>query len=275
MCSFGLSKQRACQVAGLSRSSFYYRAHGKDDSALVARLKELASRRIRWGSPMLHETLRREGLVVNHKRTERVYREAGLSLRKHKRKRMKSAIRITMPQAERRNQRLSLDFVHDCTRDGRKFRTLTMVDDFTRECPALTVDTSLNGVRVCRELDRVAEERGAYPEVITIDNGREFAGRAMDAWAYKHNVWLNFIEPGKPRQNAYIESFNGRYRDEFLNTNYFVSVAQARRLAEEWRIDYNEVRPHSSLGGLPPGEFARKAASHADVNNLAPVQTLG
>jgi len=261
-------------VVGLSRSSCYYRAHGGDDGALLARMRELAAQRIRWGSPMLHAILRREGLVINHKRTERLYRNAGLSLRRRKRRRSKSAVRLTMPQAERINQRWSLDFVHDRTRGGRKFRTLTVVDNCSRECPALAVDTSINGVRVVRELERVAEERG-YPDVITVDNGREFAGKALALWAHEHNVWLNFIEPGKPTQNAYIESFNGRYRDEFLNTNCFVNVAEARRLAEEWRIDYNENRPHSSLKGMTPREFAQQAALRTDFNNFIPVQTLG
>ena len=154
-----------------------------------------------------------------------------------------------------------MDFVADALATGRKFRTLNIVDDFTRECPAIEVDTSLPGLRVTRLLDGLAQTRG-LPEIIVMDNGPEFAGKALDAWAYQHGVQLHFIRPGKPVENAYIESFNGKFRDECLNENWFIDLGDARIKIESWRIDYNQSRPHSSLGNLTPEEFAK-----AEKNN--------
>lgn len=203
--------------------------------------------------------LKREGLVVNHKRTERIYREEGLILRKRRKCRKRgSLLRIEMPVAAKPNQRWSMDLMSDSLSTGRRFRVLTIVDDYSRECPAMEVDTSINGVRVVRTLERLAQMRG-LPKVITVDNGPEFAGQALDEWAYQKGVTLNFIEPGKPVENAYIESFNGKFRDECLNENWFMSLFQAREIVETWRMDYNQERPHSSLGNLTPQEFAQKA----------------
>ena len=220
-------------------------------------MRELAERRRRFGSPKIHVLLKREGLVANHKRTERVYQEESLSLRIRKRKKRVAMARIELPSPEKPTQRWSMDFVQDQLANGRRFRTLTIVDSFTRECPALEVDTSIGGKRVARVLDRLAFLRG-LPEVITIDNGPEFTSNALDEWAYRNNVKLDFIRPGKPIENAYIESFNGKLRDECLNDNWFLSLEDARRIIEEWRIDYNRRRPHSSLDNLTPMEYVEK-----------------
>lgn len=195
---------------------------------------------------------------MNHKRTERIYREEGLSLRLKKRKRRPAALRVPMPQAHGPDQRWSMDFVSASLWQGRKFRALTIVDNYSRECPAIEIDNSLGGERVCRVLDRLALERG-LPEIITVDNGPEFSGKALDQWAYHRGVKLNFIRPGKPIENAYAESFNGRLRDECLNENWFSSMQEARSVIENWRRDYNDVRPHSALGGLAPRWFAEQA----------------
>lgn len=192
---------------------------------------------------------------MNHKRTERIYREEGLSLRLRKRKKRASVARIKLPLPQRPNERWSMDFLQDVLSDGRRFRILTVVDQFSRECPTIEVDTSLGGFRVARVLDRLFELRG-LPESITVDNGPEFAGKVLDEWAYRKGVRLNFIQPGKPVQNAFIESFNGRIRDECLNESWFKTLEEARKVIEAWRIDYNRVRPHSSLDNLTPEEYA-------------------
>jgi len=202
--------------------------------------------------------LKRENLVVNHKRTERIYREEGLALRRKRRRKGAGGIRVVMPTAIRPNEHWSMDFVSDSIVTGRRFRALTIVDNYSRECPAIEVDTSLGGARVVTVLDRLSETRG-LPEVITMDNGPEFAGRHLDEWAFRKGVKLNFIRPGEPIENAYAESFNGRLRDECLNTNWFMNLKHARRVIEDWRRDYNEVRPHSSLNNLTPMEYANAA----------------
>jgi putative transposase len=241
------------------------------------RLRELASLRKRFGSPRLHVLLRREGLVVNHKRTERLYREEGLSLRRRKRPRRTAGVRVVVPQAERPNQRWSMDFVHDRLESGRRMRLLTIVDDYSRECPAIEVDTSLPGLRVSQVLDRLSEMRG-LPELITVDNGPEFAGIVLDAWAYRKGVQLHCIQPGKPVQNAYIESFNGKLRDECLNEHWFSNLDEAKERIEAWRQDYNTVRPHSALGDLSPEEFVRSkrhSQSNTENTNFQVEQTTG
>jgi putative transposase len=230
-------------------------------------MRELAQQRPRYGCSRLHVLLRREGLVANHKRTERLYREEGLSIRLKKRRRRVSGLRMPMPLVQRPNQSWSMDFVSAALAGGRKFRALTIIDNFSRECPAIEVDTSLSGVRVVRVLDGLALERG-LPEVITVDNGPEFAGKALDEWAYLRGVKLNFIRPGKPVENAYAESFNGRFRDECLNEHWFQNLLEARRIIEEWRNDYNDYRPHGSLGNLTPTEFV--ARQKAELNAQMP-----
>jgi len=221
-------------------------------------MRELAGQRKRFGSPRLHIMLKREYLVVNHKRTERIYREEGLALRKKRRRKGAAMVRVTLPAPEKPNEKWSMDFITDSIVTGRRFRALAIIDQYSRECPAIEVDTSLGGRRVVSVLERLAETRG-LPDVITIDNGPEFAGRALDEWAYRHGVKLNFIRPGKPIENAFAESFNGRLRDECLNTNWFMNLKHARDIIEDWRIDYNQVRPHSSLNGMTPMEYANVA----------------
>ena len=254
-----MSERHACRLLGLGRSTHRYRT-GKDrDAALRMRLKELAARRMRFGYRRLTAMLLREGMPANHKRVYRLYREEGLAMRIRQRRRIRWSGTVVKPAASQPNERWSMDFVSDCVSSGKVIRMLTIVDDCTRECPVIEVDTSLGGLRVRRVLDRIASERG-LPEAIVLDNGPEFRGRALAAWSEERGVRLEFIQPGKPAQNAYIESFNGRLRDECLNANWFTSLSDARRKVETWRLDYNQQRPHSSLDYLPPAEFARKAA---------------
>jgi putative transposase len=253
---FQFSERRACVIVGLCRSSCRYQAKPKNDNEIRSRLRELAEQRRKFGAPRLHTMLRREGHLINHKRTERLYKEEGLSLRRKKSRKRISHLRVVMDKPERINQHWSMDFVSDSLYNGRRFRVLTVVDDLSRECPVLEVDHSLTGQRVTRILDRVSMVRG-LPEVITVDNGPEFISKALDLWAYERNVKLRFIQPGKPVQNAYIESFNGKFRDECLNDNVFVSLHSAQKIIETWRQDYNLERPHSSLNDLTPNEFAR------------------
>ena len=200
---------------------------------------------------------RREGWKDNPKRIRRIYREEGLSLRRKNRRKRGAAVRVPMPAPSRPNQHWSMDFVAEALATGRRIRILNVVDDFTRECLAAETDTSLSGIRVARVLDRLLELRGK-PEGITVDNGPEFAGRVLDEWAWRNKVKLDFIRPGKPVENAYIESFNGRMRDECLNDNVFISLTEAQSIIEGWRHDYNNDRPHGSLGSLTPFEFAQQ-----------------
>ena len=248
------SERRACKLVGLNRSSCRYGGSGRDDGPLTARLRALAAERRRFGYRRLHVLLCREGWVVNHKRVYRIYRTEGLSVRRRCRKRVaRERLPAWAPTAP--NECWALDFVSDALSWGRKIRMLTIVDAFTRESLAIEVDTSLSGVRVARVLDQVITERGQAPQAIVLDNGPELTSKALDRWAYERGVVLRFIEPGKPVQNCFIESFNGRLRDECLNEHWFLSVADARRIIEAWRIDYNRERPHSSLGNLAPEEF--------------------
>ena len=240
---------------GLPRASYDYKPVVRNDEELREKIRELAHQRKRFGCPRIHLLLRREGLIINHKRTERIYREEGLSLRKRKRRKTAAMARVLLPAATRPNERWSMDFVTDSIVTGRRFRALVIVDDYSRECPVIEVDTSLGGRRVVQVLERLSETRG-LPEVITTDNGPEFSSKVLDEWAYRHGVKLNFIRPGKPIENAYAESFIGRLRDECLNENWFISLKDARDIIEHWRTDYNEGRPHTSLGGLTPREYA-------------------
>ena len=251
----GISERRACRFTGFARSSQRYQARRPRRDELRARLQTLALLRPRWGYRRLYVLLRREGCRVNRKLVHRLYREEGLAVRRRKRKRV-AVPRAPLAPPERANERWSVDFVSDALADGRKFRALTIVDDFTRESPAIEVDFSLPGARVIRTFERLAAVRG-LPRSIVLDNGPEFAGLALDVWAHQRGVTLAFIQPGKPVQNAYIESFNGRFRDECLNESWFLSLADAREIIEAWRRDYNEARPHSGLAGQTPAELAR------------------
>ena len=253
---YQLSERHACRLVGLARSTHRYQSRKTErDAALRLRLKELAAKRMRFGYRRLTAMLVRSGMPANHKRVYRLYREEGLAMRIRHRRRIRWNGVVTSPVATRPNQRWSIDFVSDCVSGGKVIRLLTVLDDYTRECPSIEVDTSLGGLRVRRVLDRIASERG-LPEAIVLDNGPEFRGRALAAWSEERRVRLEFIQPGKPVQNAYTESFNGRLRDECLNANWFTSLSDARRKIETWRNDYNQERPHSSLGYLSPSEFA-------------------
>ena len=251
----GLSERRACRLVGMARTSCRYerQRQGREEK-LKARLHTLAGERRRFGYRRLTVLLRREGWTVNHKRVYRLYQEEGLQVRRRKRKRIGAVERQPLAIPVRQNERWSMDFVADALTDGRRFRSLNIVDDFNRECLAAQVDTSITGARVVRVLEQLRELRG-LPQVLVTDNGPEFAGQALDVWAYEQGVKLHFIEPGKPVQNAFIESFNGKMRDECLNEHWFTSLGEARETIEVWRRDYNEVRPHSSLGNRTPQEF--------------------
>lgn len=252
--SAGLSERKACRYTGFARSSQRYQP-SKDDAALCERLRTLAILRPRWGYRRLYRLLRREGLHVNRKRVQRVYCEAGLHVRQRPRKRV-ALDRVPKPEVALPNERWSMDFVTDALADGRRFRNLTVIDDTTRECPLIEVERSLPAERVIAALDRIAQGRG-YPRAIVCDNGPEFRSEAMDQWADRHGVRLAFIEPGRPVQNAYIESFNGRFRDECLNEHWFLDLADAKDIIEAWRIDYNTLRPHGQLGGRTPKEYVK------------------
>jgi putative transposase len=250
---FGVT--RACGLVGISRSLYRYRSRRPDSAPLRARIEEIAAVKRRYGYRRVYLRLRREGWEVNRKRVYRLYREAGLAVRRRKRKRIGVFERKPLPKPTTANVSWSMDFVADGLIGGRRLRCLTIVDDCTRECLAIEVDTSLPGLRVKAVLDRLADTRG-LPQSITVDNGPEFDGKVLDQWAYRTGVQLSFIRPGKPNENAYIESFNGKFRDECLNEDWFISLAHARSIIEAWRIEYNTDRPHSSLGNRTPQEFA-------------------
>jgi putative transposase len=244
---FRFSERRACRLMVVQRSSVRYRRRREEDLALRTRLKEPALVRRRWGYLRLHVLLRREGWRVNHKRVYRIYREEGLQVKRRKGRRAAGIVRLPLPAPSRANQRWSMDFLADALASERRFRVLTVVDDYTREALAIEVDHSLPGARVVRVLDEL-RQRGRRPECIVCDNGPELTGRALDQWAFAHRVRLEFITPGKPVENAYVESFNGKLRDECLNENWFLTLADARGRIAAWRIDYNTERPHSALG---------------------------
>lgn len=252
---FGVT--RACGLAGISRSLYRYRSQRPDCESLRMRIGEIAAVKRRYGYRRVYLRLRREGWQVNRKRVYRLYRDAGLAVRRRKRKRIGPFERKPLPKPLRANLSWSMDFVSDGLADGRRLRCLAIVDDRTRECVAIEVDTSITGTRVKAVLERLADTRG-LPRSITVDHGPEFEGQVLDAWAYERCVTLSFIRPGKPNENAYIESFNGKFRDECLNEHWFITMSQARRIIEAWRIEYNTERPHSSLEDLTPEEFAER-----------------
>jgi putative transposase len=258
-------------LIGITRRALRRESGPDRDDGLRQRLRALAEIHRRWGCPMLHRVLRREGVVANHKRIERLYREEGLSLRRRRGRKRLSHLRVAREQPTAINHTWAVDFVHDGLSNGRRFRALTVIDEFSRECLAIEVGAALTGERVRRVLQRLCELR-AVPTNIRSDNGPEFRGRVMDEWAYGHSVRLQFVEPGKPIQNAFIESFNSRLRDECLNEQVFVSLDDARRKIEQWRNEYNRERPHSSLGYLAPEEFA---ASHSHLRSETAARSAG
>jgi putative transposase len=256
----GLGVTRACGLVSISRSLNAYRSRRADSTKLRERICEIAAEKRRYGYRRIQVLLRREGWRVNRKRTYRIYRDAGLAVRRRKRKRIAWSERRPLPKPLRANISWSMDFISDGLIGGRRMRCLAIVDDFSRECLAAEVDTSITGRRVVAVLERLRDLRG-LPESITVDHGPEFEGKVLDAWAYERGVRLNFIRPGKPVENAYIESFNGRFRDECLNEHWFTTMPHAREVIESWRCEYNTKRPHSSLGDLTPEEFANAAYS--------------
>lgn len=250
---FIVSERCACRLVGVSRSTVRYQPRRNDDAALIERLRELAQERPRFGYRRLHALLQREGQVVNHKRVYRLYRATGLAVPRRKRKRV--AVRRGQPVriGTRPNEHWSLDFMSDTLCTGRRLRTLSILDTCTREALAIAVDTSLPSLAVTRVLEGILLLR-QRPERITLDNGPELTSRWFDQWADHNGIELDYIEPGKPVQNAVMESFNGRFRDECLNSHWFTSLEDARRTIEAWRIDYNRERPHSSLDYRTPEE---------------------
>jgi putative transposase len=254
--SWSLSERRSCALASLQRSTARYRARRVDDPRLRTRLLELAALYPRYGYELLTRKLRREGFQVNPKRVLRLYREERLMLRKKPRKKLVAAApREKSAAPTLPNRRWSMDFMRDTLSEGRSFRTLNVLDDGSREALRIEVDFCLTGERVARVLDQLADQR-SLPEEIVVDNGPEFASKALDAWAARRGVRLRFIRPGRPVENCFVESFNGTFRRDCLDAHWFEDLGQARRIIESWRIDYNHERPHSGLGDLPPAEFA-------------------
>ena len=261
-----MSERRACWLAGLSRDAF---RHPPEPSAatqiLSTRMIELAQKRRRFGYRRLHDLLRKEFPSVNHKKVYRLYREARLSVRRRKKIRYPAEQRQRLQAASALNEVWSMDFVSDVLANGRRLKCLTIADDFSHECIDIAVDHGISGAYVTRLLDQAACFRG-YPKAVRTDHGPEFTSRAFIAWTQLHNIEHLLIEPGQPMQNGYIESFNGKFRDECLNEHWFTSLAQAREIINEWRCDYNEVRPHSSCGRIPPAQFA---AQHRSLTRKA------
>jgi putative transposase len=253
--AYQVSERRACGTMAFHRSTVRYRSRARDQTPIRMRLRDLAATRVRYGYRRLHVLLRREGWKVNHKRIWRLYKEDALEVRTKKRRKRVSALRVVLPAATSPNQRWSMDFMADSLHDGRRFRVLTLVDHVSRVSPAIEVGSSITGKRVVAVLEKVAKTHG-LPQVITTDNGTEFTCRAVDEWAHRNGVKLDFIRPGKPIENAYIESFNGRLRQECLEQHRFVSMEDAKEKIEAWRIDYNEHRPHTALGNQTPLEYA-------------------
>jgi len=244
-----------CRLLALDRQTLRYRSRRHEDEALRTRIREIAEHKRRYGCPRIYVRLRREGWRVNHKKVERIYyRDEGLSLRRRGRKKLAAVPRVALPQPTQPGRWYALDFVHDRLGTGRRFKCLTMTDPCSKEVPVIEVDVSIGGARLCRILDRVFLSR-PLPETLILDNGPEFAGTALDAWAAQHGVHLHFIQPGKPVQNAFIESFNGKFRDECLNEHWFVTLQEAQLVIEAWRREYNEERTHSGIGDITPREF--------------------
>jgi putative transposase len=274
-----MSERRACKAIGCCRMTVRYKATRAEDAGLRQRMKAIAQERRRFGYRRLHVLLKWEGYLVNHKKLFRLYREEKLAVRRRGGRKRAIGTRAPMMVPMVPNDRWSLDFVSDQLTDGRRFRILTVVDDCTRECLTLVADTSLSGTRVARELDRLMTER-CKPRMVVSDNGTELTSNAILTWADQSHVAWHYIAPGKPTQNAFIESFNGRLRDELLNETLFTSLAQARVVLGRWRADYNDARPHSQLGWKTPREFAftcnpRRdlALRYADGSAPAPVAT--
>lgn len=244
-----------CRLLALDRNTLRYGSRRQDDALLRTRIREIAESKRRYGCPRIYVRLRREGWRVNHKKVERIYyRDERLSLQRRRRKKLAAVPRVALPRPTQPGRCYALDFVHDRLVTGRRYKCLTMTDPCSKEVPVIEVDVSIGGARVCRILDRLFLTR-PLPETLILDNGPEFAGTALDAWAAQHGVLLHFIQPGKPVQNAFIESFNGKFRDECLNEHWFLTLQEAQLIIEAWRREYNEERTHSTIGDMTPQEF--------------------
>lgn len=266
------SERHACGRMEIVRAMVRYRSRGtrfaEANQRLRVRLRELAEDRRRWGYRRLHVLLKREGWKVNSKRVYRIYVEEKLIVRRRKRRRrVRAQARVLLAAPTRPNETWTMDFLHDALANGRKLRTLSIEDAYTREMLAIEVDTSLPALRVVRVLEKLRMERG-LPVRIVIDNGTEFTSKTLDQWAYENKVTLHFITPGRPMENGYIESFHGKFREECLNEHWFLTLDDARETIEAWRIDYNQVRPHSALGYLTPEEFATGYANVESKNRF-------
>lgn len=261
---FGVSERRACAIMSISRTSLTYQAKARDCSALRMRIREIAASRVHYGCPRVFVTLRREGWRDNHKRVHRLYKAEGLSLR-HCRPRRSRSGRRRQPRQEAwaPNELWGMDFVSDALYDGRRFRALTIVDHYTHECLGIVVDQSLRGEHVAAAMTQLASQRGR-PTAIKVDNGSEFAGKVLDRWAYENGVELDFSRRGTPTDNALVESFKGRLRQECLNEHWFLSLDDAKGKIEAWRRFYNKERPHSALQWQTPAEFALQHRARAD-----------
>ncbi len=272
----GFGVTRACGLLRISRSLYRYRSPRAPCARLRDRIEQIAAAKRRYGHRRIHVLLRREGWRINRKLTYRLYREAGRAVRRRKRKRIGPFDGKALPKPTAANRSWSMDCVSDGLADGRRLRCLAIVDDCTRECLALEVDTSITGTRVKAVLERLRDTRG-LPRSITADHGPECEGQVLDAWAYQANLQLSFIRPGKPNENAYIESFNGKFRDECLNEHWFITMAHVRRAIEAWRIEYNTERPYGSPGDLTPEEYAGRGLAREEegVSLLAADSTPG
>ena len=260
---YELSERRACAITGVDRSMVRYRSRRPDDAVLRSRIRELAAERRRFGYRRLHVLLRREGLLLNRKKTQRLYREEGLMVRRRRGRKRAIGTRAPLVVAGRPNARWSIDFIHDQMACGRRFRILNILDDVTKECLAAIADTSISGKRVARELTDLIAWRGK-PELMVSDNGTEFTSNAMLAWTSEHQVPWHFIAPGKPMQNGICESFQGRLRDELLNETLFFGLDHARSVLARWVADFNACRPHSALGYETPAAYAAHLTATGD-----------
>jgi putative transposase len=255
-----LSERAACRLAGIRRSSFRYKAVPRNDGEHRARFKDLAAKQSAYGYLMLHSLLKTEALVVNKKRTYRIYTEEGLQVRTKMRKKLTRPRQPLEPPISV-NQRWSMDFVSDQLAGGRRFRVLNVVDDYSREMVGQLASLSISGRPVSRFLSQLIEQRGVIPpKKIICDNRTEFTSKAMFFWSKETSVQLGYIQPGKPTQNAFVESLNGKFRNECLNQHWFRTLDEAKYEIDLWREHYNKVRPHSALGYVSPEEFARQAA---------------
>jgi putative transposase len=273
--AYRVSSKRACEVVLLQRSTLYYQPHRREDGALRQRIKEIASVRLRYGHWRIYTLLRREGWQDNHKRVYRIYKEEGLNLRSKRPRRNKAAAhRLERPQLSSLYQCCSMDFVADQLFDGRKFRALTLVDNYSRECLFIRVGQSLKGWDVVQALEELKTLKGIIPKRLQTDNGSEFISKDVDRWAYENNVVMDYSRPGKPTDNPFVESFNGSFRDECLNAHWFLSLGDAAEKIEAWRLEYNQYRPHSSLNDLTPAEFIEQCDEKTASLPAAPVSRM-